>query len=52
MIMNLENCPIMAGTDPLYTPRTPTCGSLARISGKLNVDACTRVYQIIIQSLF
>lgn len=43
MNVNLENCPIIAGMDPLYTPRNPTSGSFEIISGKLRVDACTRV---------
>lgn len=42
---NLENCPRIAGIDPLYKPCAPICGSLEMISGKDNVDACTRVYQ-------
>ena len=40
---NLENCPRMAGIEPLYNPRIPICGSFEIISGKVSVDACTRV---------
>lgn len=43
MKVNLENCPIIAGMEPRYTPRNPTSGSFAIISGKESVDACTRV---------
>lgn len=42
---NLENCPRIAGIEPLYNPWTPICGSFEMISGKLSVDACTRVWQ-------
>lgn len=37
--INLENCPMIAGMEPLYKPLTPICGSLARISGKVSVEA-------------
>jgi len=40
---NLENCPRIAGIEPLYKPRLPISGSLEIISGKDIVDACTRV---------
>ena len=40
---NLENCPRMAGIEPRYRPRTPICGILDMTSGKVDVDACTRV---------
>jgi hypothetical protein len=43
LISNLENCPRIAGIEPLYKPRVPISGSLAIISGKDMVDACTRV---------
>lgn len=42
---NLENCPRIAGMEPLYNPCTPICGSFAIISGNDNVDACTRVWK-------
>lgn len=40
---DLENCPRIAGMEPLYNPRAPISGSFEIISGKDSVDACTRV---------
>lgn len=42
---DLENCPRIAGMEPLYNPRAPISGSFEIISGKLSVDACTRVQE-------
>lgn len=42
---NLENCPRIAGTEPLYNPLAPISGSFAMISGNESVEACTRVCQ-------
>lgn len=41
---NLENCPRIAGMEPLYNPWSPISGSFDTTSGNESVDACTRVY--------
>lgn len=41
---NLENCPRIAGIEPLYNPLAPSSGSFDMICGKVSVDACTCVW--------
>lgn len=40
---NLENCPRIAGIEPLYNPLAPSSGSFDIICGKVSVDAWTCV---------
>lgn len=41
---HLENCPRIAGMQPLYRPCDPISGSFEISSGNESVDACTRVW--------